>query len=95
MNPSNDEFEKNLGPEWDGALLLRLRKAVADFGGDMKEASWGVGGSQEIVSYEISLRGATLTATAETYIGLLLRGPRSAVEEIAGLVSRMVGENGG
>jgi hypothetical protein len=89
----DDHSQRHLGPEWDGALLLRLRQAVAELGGDMREASWGVGGSQEISEYEIHLRGVTLTATAETYMGLTLRGPVSIVEELAGMVSRSPGEH--
>lgn len=91
MNASTEPLETNLGPEWDEALRSRLRKAVGDLGGEIRETSWGVGGSQEVIEYEILLRGATLTATAETYVGLLLRGPRSAVEEIAGLVGQSRG----
>jgi hypothetical protein len=84
---SNDHIETNLGPEWDEALLRRLRDAVAKRGGSMREVSWGVGGSQEIVEYEILLREGALTATSETYIGLVLRGPRTIVEELAEVVS--------
>jgi hypothetical protein len=39
MNTSAEHFERNLGPEWDKALLLQLRKAVAALGGSMKETS--------------------------------------------------------
>jgi hypothetical protein len=88
---SDDLSGKHLGPEWDGALLLRLRQAVAELGGTMREVSWGVGGSQEICEYEIHLRGVTLTAIGETYMGLVLRGPHSMVEELAGMVSRSHG----
>ena len=85
--------ERNLGSEWDETLLLRLRKAIADLGGDMTETSRGVGGSQEVAEYEILVRGVTITATAETYMGLLLRGPLEIVDEIAELVSRAPGGN--
>jgi hypothetical protein len=86
MTP-RDASERHLGPEWDEALLRRLRQAVAELGGSMRETSWGVGGSQEVVEYEILCRGATLTATAETYVGLVLRGPPPAVDELARMVS--------
>jgi hypothetical protein len=86
-----DPFERNLGPEWDEALLRRLREAVAERGGNMWETSWGVGGSQEIIEYEILLRGTTLTATSETYMGLILRGPHAVVEELASVVTRPSG----
>ena len=85
---STDVAEKHLGPEWDEALLLRLRQAVAELGGSMRETSWGFGGSQEIIEYEILCRGASLTATSETYMGLKLRGPHLIVEAIASIVSR-------
>jgi hypothetical protein len=91
MNTKTEPLEKNLGPEWDEALLSLLRKVVGDLGGEMRETSWAVGGSQEVIGYEILLREVTLTATAETYVGLLLRGPRLAVEEIAGLLARSRG----
>jgi hypothetical protein len=82
-NRPDDQVERTLGPEWDAALLVRLRQAVTERGGSMRETSWGVGGSQEIVEYEILLRGATLSAMAETYMGLVLRGPQSIVQELA------------
>jgi hypothetical protein len=85
---STEVSEMHLGPEWDEALLLRLRQAVAELGGSMRETSWGFGGSQEIIEYEILCRGATLTATSETYMGLILRGPHWIVEELASIVSR-------
>jgi hypothetical protein len=92
MKTSIDSFERELGPEWDEALLMRLRKTVTDLGGKMKETSRRIAGSQEVIEYEILLRGETVTVTAETYMGLVLRGPHSLVEEVAGLVSRSRGD---
>ena len=89
----NDISVKHLGPEWDEALLLRLRQAVRELGGSMSETSWGVGGSQEIIEYEILCRGASLTAESETYMGLSLRGPHWIVEELASIVSRSTKED--
>ena len=49
----------------------------------MKEVSWGVGGSQEVCSYRIILPAGVIEATAETYMGLVIRGPSSLVLRIA------------
>jgi hypothetical protein len=72
----------NLGPEWDEQLLARLRIAVVELGGTMTEQSWLVGGSQEVCSYNIELAGEQIIATAETYVGLSIRGPAHLVEKL-------------
>ncbi len=80
--------EINLGPEWDEQLLARLRTAVIEFGGTMTEQSWLVGGSQEICSYNIELAGEQIVATAETYVGLSIRGPAHLIEKLKIAASR-------
>ncbi len=83
MNESAGFLEIELGPEWDSDLLAKLRVAVTSAGGTMKELSWGVGGSQEVCAYEIQLPGGAIEATAETYMGLVIRGPSTLVQQIA------------
>jgi hypothetical protein len=46
-----------------------------------------------VIEYEIVFPGITLSATAETYIGLVVRGPQTIIEELAGLVARSEGVN--
>jgi hypothetical protein len=48
----------------------------------MTEQSWLVGGSQEVCSYDIELAGEQIVATAETYVGLSIRGPAHLVEKL-------------
>ena len=87
-NSSPEEIVVCLGSECDSLLLKRLRNAVQTAGGSMSEVSWGVGGSQEVAVYEIVLPLGQLIATAETYVGLSLRGPVLLVNEITRAVSR-------
>ena len=79
--------ERNLGPEYDSKLITRLGNAVRSLGGTMKEISWGVAGSQEIIRYKINLPGARVTAVGETHMGLIVRGPRKVVDKLATMVS--------
>ena len=85
---SADTVKIELGPEWDGELLLRLRSVVTAEGGTMKESSWGVGGSQEVCSYVIQLPDGAIQATTETYMGLVISGPSALVQRIAHLVKQ-------
>jgi hypothetical protein len=80
---SAETIELELGPEWDTDLLARLSSVVTAEGGTMKEVSWGVGGSQEVCSYRIQLPNGVVEATAETYMGLVIRGPSALVQRIA------------
>ena len=80
---TNELTTLRIGEEYDPAFLSRLRLAVAVLGGAMTESFWGVGGSQEITRYEISLPSGAIEAEAETYIGLSLRGPAQLVQQVA------------
>jgi hypothetical protein len=80
---SGDTGEIELGPEWDSELLSRLHSVVTAEGGTMMELPWGVGGSQEVCSYRIQLPTGVVEATAETYMGLVIRGPLTLVQRIA------------
>jgi hypothetical protein len=85
-NSSSDVLAIELGPEWDDVLLSKLHIAVKRAGGTMKELSWGVGGSQEVTTYRIQLPGGSIEVTAETYMGLIIRGPSALVQQIAAAV---------
>jgi hypothetical protein len=82
MNERSGESEVVIGPEFDAELLGRLRRVVEAARGSISESSYGVGGSQEVITYEILLPSGMLVATAETYIGLSIRGPAALVEEV-------------
>ena len=85
---ASDTLEIELGPEWDSALLARLRATIIAAGGTMTESSWGVGGSQEVGEFQIQLPSGSLEAMSETYMGLTLRGPAQLVQEIANAVAK-------
>jgi hypothetical protein len=72
-----------LGGEHDAALWSRLVAAVAARGGSIAESSYSVGGSQEIIVYEVVLPTGRLELTSETYIGLVLKGPVKVVRELS------------
>lgn len=72
-----------LGSEQDPSLWSRLVAAVEALGGTMVESSYNVGGSQEIITYQVLLPGGQLLLTSETYIGLVLKGPTSLVRRLS------------
>jgi hypothetical protein len=74
--------EVRLGDEHDDALLARVRAAVLAAGGQISRPDWGVGGSQEIVTYRVTLPEGSLRLTAETYLGLSLSGPLALVQAL-------------
>jgi hypothetical protein len=73
-------YSKLLGSETDENLLIRLRQSVEILGGKMAEIEYLIGGSQEIIVYEITLPAGKLFAESETYIGLTLLGHQEQVE---------------
>jgi hypothetical protein len=76
------EVEVVLGEEFDQALFDHLVAVVRAAGGNISEASHGVGGSQELITYDVTLPTGSLVVIAETYAGLSVRGPAALVEEI-------------
>lgn len=82
--------EVRLGDEHDDALLARVRAAVRAAGGQMGRPDWGVGGSQEIVTYRVTLPEGQLRLTAETYVGLSLSGPPVLVQTLLSSVNESV-----
>jgi len=79
--------EVRLGDEHDDALLVRVRDAVLAAGGQISRPDWGVGGSQEICTYRVTLPEGQLRLTAETYVGLSLSGPPVLVQALQRCVS--------
>jgi len=75
--------EVTLGSETDDKLFRKLKEEVVALGGTIREKSWGVGGSQEIVTYSISLSQGEVEAVSETYVGLSLRGDEHVVIGLA------------
>jgi hypothetical protein len=76
-----------LGPEWDQVLRARLFEVLKRMGAIAAERGWGVGGSQEIESVEVSLGEDVLLVEAETYIGLMITGPKDVVDQINDLLA--------
>lgn len=79
---TDDIVDREIGAEWDTVLLIRLRDVVTGWGGTMTETLRGVAGSQDIAEFEILLEGLVVVVTAETYMGLRLRGPESLVDRL-------------
>ena len=76
-----------LGSECDDDLFYRLVAEVQAMGGSIVDREWAVGGPQEVTLYEISLPGADLVATAQSGVGLSLRGEPALVEALADRVA--------
>jgi hypothetical protein len=81
----------NLGPEHDEALQHALVAILREMGAAFDDASWALGGSQEVVSRSVTLGGSALTVQAETYLGLTLCGDVDLVDEIAKRTWRQCG----
>jgi hypothetical protein len=76
-----------LGSEYDDNLFLRLVAEVEALGGSIVDKEWILGGSQEMIFFQITLPNGNLEAVAETYVGLSLRGMQAAlVEQVASRV---------
>lgn len=76
-------IEVMLGSETDDNLFRKLETEVAALGGKILEKNWGAGGSQEIITYSISLPEGEIEAVSETYIGLSLRGDENVIVSLA------------
>lgn len=75
-----------LGPEYDSALRSALADVLRQMGAQLEHRKWGVGGSQELETLKVVLRGRQLEVEAETYIGLSLTGDEELVNEIEQMV---------
>jgi hypothetical protein len=73
--PEDHEVETwVVGPEYEGAHFDRLRMALKTLGYRTVDNSWGVGGSQELRTWDITGPGGSLRVEAETYMGLSVSG---------------------
>lgn len=79
---SSPPIERRLGAEWDEALIARLARAVTASGGTLSDAGRTLAGSQYVQTFAIRLPAGELEARAETYEGLVLRGPECLVQAL-------------
>jgi hypothetical protein len=84
--PMHAEIEAVLGAEYDQVLFERLRSVIVAAGGRISESSYGMGGSQEVFTYDFVLPSGKLVLVAETYAGLSIQGPNALVEEVSNAV---------
>ena len=77
-----------LGEEFDDDLREVLKDVLRELGATALRKDWGVAGSQELETVEVSLRGRIVTIEAETYVGLSVSGHEDDVNEIAGLIAQ-------
>jgi hypothetical protein len=72
----------NIGPEFDGPLIARIRQFLTEFGFKQVDYWNGLVGSQEILHWEYSNPEGRLVLEAETYIGVTIEGPGPLVKKI-------------
>ncbi len=75
-----------LGDEFDDTLRDAVRTALVEMGAVPGEASWGLGGSQEIETLQAVIDGERVTVEAETYAGLTITGAEVTVRRVAAAV---------
>jgi len=73
--------------ESDQRAIEAVHWALRKVGARRRGGSWGVGGSQEVITEKWQRWLATLTLKAETYIGLSLSGPDRLVNQVAQLAA--------
>ncbi|MGX0891886.1 hypothetical protein AB7M22_003894 [Pseudomonas sp. ADAK2 TE3594] len=76
-----------LGDEYDDVLKAALVAVLTSRGAVGAGSFWRVGGSQELDTARVKLGDAMITIESETYMGLMIEGPRSIVEALAQEVS--------
>ena len=69
-----------VGPEHDQAVRQRLNAALGRCGFEVRNASYGMAGSQEVSQWSAIGPAGRLEVEAETYIGLTVEGPTHLVE---------------
>jgi hypothetical protein len=77
------------GPEYDNAVQRRLKAVLLELGYRPSIKWWGVGGSQELLHWELAGALGELTVEAETYIGLTITGPDAAVNIVRARMESM------
>jgi hypothetical protein len=86
MNADQSPKTVLLGNEYDERLRDTLMKVLKSLGGTSEDASYGVGGSQEVEALEVSFGADTILVEAETYVGLTVSGKAGLVDRIVALV---------
>lgn len=71
-----------VGSEYDGPHFDRLRMALTTVGYRAVDSTWGVGGSQELRTWDIEGPDGPLHIEAETYVGLTVSGSPALVATI-------------
>jgi hypothetical protein len=79
-----------LGDEHDSHLRSILGKVMRDMDAKTLEEKWGVGGSQEVETVKLELRGKIIVLESETYIGLSITGDEHDLDEVAKQVAEML-----
>jgi hypothetical protein len=77
-----------LGTEFDEPLRRILAEVMRELGARTLDTGWGVGGSQELATAKIEIRGKVVDVESETYVGLSITGDEDLIDEIARRVSR-------
>jgi hypothetical protein len=77
-----------LGPEYDPSTRSAFADAIKELGGIESDHSWGVGGSQEVTTCNITFPNGTIHVEEETYMGLKISGDEEIVEQIAAYMKR-------
>jgi hypothetical protein len=75
-----------LGDEFDDTLRDAVRTALVEMGAVAGEASWGLGGSQEVAALQAVIDGEHVIVEAETYAGLTVTGTEATVRRVAAAV---------
>jgi phage gpG-like protein len=80
-----------LGPEYDPSTQSAFAEAIKQLGGIESDRSWGIGGSQEVTTRNISFPNGTIHIEEETYMGLKISGDEEIVEQVAAYMKRAAG----
>ena len=75
-----------LGREFDDSLRADLKTVLSELGATFGPVRWGVGGSQQVESMSVQVRGQSLLVEAETYVGLSITGPEELVAEVENMI---------
>lgn len=82
MTIGNGTVSILLGDEYDDTLKEVLRTVLVEMGAVRVAGEWGVGGSQELETLLVEVRGERVTVEAETFVGLSITGSEEVVGEI-------------
>ena len=72
----------NVGAEYDQSAFKRLGDALRSLGYALGTHHWGVGGSQELSEWTVRGPNGNLDISAETYMGLQVRGSTDLIREL-------------